>query len=197
MAIPPDVAAFNLWRLEAEQTEQLLTRLEASERANLRALGCPTDPVGVYAILKGERPAPWRKRTAARDRRRATASMFALSLAQQARGHLSFGTENSHRAVYFVMLAMAHANNVAANAVLAEAERQGGQKGGRKSAAQRKRETARTAATISRLVARWRASDELRDQYRTPTAYVRAHTGLSTRTVQRHIKTLGLARRSA
>lgn len=199
MPIPPDAEAFNRWRFEAEQTEQLLTRIEASARAALRALRCPTDPAGVFAILNGERPAPWPRRTAARDRQRARNEMHVLVLVSQARTQLSFGTENSHRAVYYAVLAMAHANNAAANAVLAEETRQARQKGGRKTGAIVASTAAATDKTIRRLVAHWRASDELRDQYRTATSYVQSQTPFTARTVQRHLKRLGLsrARRSA
>lgn len=200
MPIPADAEAFNRWRDEAEQTEHLLTCLEESERANLRALGCPTDPVGVFAVLNGERPAPWPKRTAARDRQRARSAMLVLALTQQARGHLSFGTENSHLAVYAAMLAVAHANNAAANAVLAEAERQGGRKGGLTTGEQVTQAATARQEQIRTLVGRWRASDELKLQYRSATSYVCEITGLADRTVQRHLKTLGLtgrARRSA
>lgn len=190
MPIPPDAEAFNRWRLEAEQTEQLLTRLEAAERALLVALRCPPDPAGVFAMLKGDQP--WPPRTSARNRQRAAAAMHVLALIGQTRGHLSFGSENSHRAVFCALLAAGYATDGAVRAMLAEAERQGGRKGGRQSAAQRNREKSRTLATVSRLVSRWRASDELQLQYRTATRYVQSQTAFTLRTVQRYVKALGL-----
>lgn len=197
MSIPPDRAAYDLWRLESDLTNQLLSQLEATSRATLHALGCPTDPVSLFAIVNGEQPASWPKRMAARNRQRARNEMYVLALLPQIRAHLSFGAENSQRAVYYALIAMAHANNAAVNAVLAAAARQGGQKGGRKTGQRITRIAAETEKTIRRLVARWRASEELRERFRTSTAYVCDQTGLAARTVQRHLKKLGLARRSA
>jgi hypothetical protein len=197
MPIPPARAAYDLWRYEFDLTDQLLSRLEIAERAKLRELGCPTDAASVFAILNGERPAPWPKRTAARARQRARNAMAVLALVPQIRAHLSFGHENSQRAVYLSLLAASYASDAAVNAMLAAATRQGGRKGGQKTGQNVTLAAAETDKTIRRFVARWRASEELRDQYDSATSYVQSQTHLSLRTVQRHFARLGLSRRAS
>lgn len=61
-----DRAAFDRCQLEAKQIEDLITDVERTQRAFLDSMGIPSNPVLIYAILAGEQPAPWPKRTAAR-----------------------------------------------------------------------------------------------------------------------------------
>ena len=80
--------AYERWKLEFKLVNDQLVRIEQAEHTILKALGCPTDPVAIYAILKGERPAPWPKRTAARDTHRARVAMFALLYLREVRNHI-------------------------------------------------------------------------------------------------------------
>src|SRR5262245_49639135 len=95
-----DRAAYERWKLEGELIAGLLTRCEKAAEAQLRALQCPTDPAAIYAILAGERRAPWPARTAARDRERARQLMFVLLYIAKVRRQIQFGSENSQRAAY-------------------------------------------------------------------------------------------------
>jgi len=62
-------------RLEYELVNESLARVEETERA----LPISTDdPVQIVAILEGKTPAPWPRRTAARDRKRAAHAMRVL-----------------------------------------------------------------------------------------------------------------------
>lgn len=51
--------AYERWKLETGLIEEQLARIERAERAILKEMGCPIDPVATYAILAGEQPAPW------------------------------------------------------------------------------------------------------------------------------------------
>jgi hypothetical protein len=87
------------WKLEVEMVETVLRRIERAEAEILRSLGCPVDPVAVYEILAGERPAPWPKKTAKRDVARARAAMFALLHLRDVRHELGVAGGNPRRAV--------------------------------------------------------------------------------------------------
>ena len=114
-----DRSVFEGWQLEAKQIEDLITDVERAQRAFLDSIGVPSDPVLIYAILAGERPAPWPKRTAARDKRRALHAMHTLVWLAKARQHVRFGAENSRLAAHAGLIAGLHANNAAEHAALA------------------------------------------------------------------------------
>lgn len=81
--------AYERWKLETGLIEEQLARIERAERAILKEMGCPIDPVATYAILAGEQPAPWPKRCAERDKRRAQHAMYVPLYVQQTRQYLS------------------------------------------------------------------------------------------------------------
>src|SRR5688500_4086235 len=98
-AWPADEDAF--WRSEMELVEAEISRREESARAILQSVGCSTDLVTIYDFLDDPKKAPWaRRRTAARDRRRALHAMHTLALLSQVRGHIAPGEENARLAAY-------------------------------------------------------------------------------------------------
>lgn len=110
--------AYERWKLEAAQIEDELVRIERAECAILRELCCPTDPVALYAILAGEHPAPWPKRSAERDKRRALHAMYALIFAQKTRRYLGPTAENARLAAHAALMAGAYAGDVVINATM-------------------------------------------------------------------------------
>lgn len=78
---------YAVWQLEAKLITDLLERIERTARDTLAVCGCPTNPAIVYAIVNGDRPAPWpnRKRTALQTKQRALYAMHALVRAQETR----------------------------------------------------------------------------------------------------------------
>src|SRR5687767_4704774 len=100
-----------LWRFEMELVEAEISRREESERAILQSVGCSTDLVTIYEFLDDPKKAPWaRRRTAARDRRRALHAMHTLALLSQVRGHIALGEENARLAAYKALVAGATSN---------------------------------------------------------------------------------------
>lgn len=68
---------YALWQFKVDLVEKQLARIEQGANAILTDMGCPTDDVQIYAILAGERAAPWPKRTAEQSKRRAKYAMHA------------------------------------------------------------------------------------------------------------------------
>jgi hypothetical protein len=100
-------------QFEADLLEQQIKRLEHSERAALKRLGCSTDLATIYAILTREQPDPWPTRMAERNRRVALHAMHTLARLQKVRGHVAHGHENARLAAYEALLA-GMSSNVAA-----------------------------------------------------------------------------------
>jgi hypothetical protein len=177
----------------------LLDRVERAERAILIDLHCPTDVVAIYAILKGEQRVPWPTRRAARATTRARHAMHALVLLAQTRAHLALGHEDPFLAAHNALLAGLHANDVAANAVLAAGTKRGGQARGR----QKADEATTYDRDIARYYRQWEQSDELQATYgyRSPVRYIKDRiyakhkTHLDTRTIQRTLRRLHLRTR--
>jgi hypothetical protein len=105
---------FGRWQMEARQVTTVLDRIERDARAILKDIGCPTTPTGVYAILNGEAPAPWPKRTAERDKRRARYALHAIVHARTVRRYLGpdRDSENPRLAAYAAVMAGAYAGDV-------------------------------------------------------------------------------------
>src|SRR5687767_11568757 len=66
------------WLYEYDLLNEHLKRVEEAERAVLLSMRCPTGTVALYDILNNKTPAPWPKRTSARDRQRALHAMHVL-----------------------------------------------------------------------------------------------------------------------
>ena len=101
-----------------------------------------------------------------------------------ARRHLALGHENARLATHAALLAGLYANDAAANAVIAEKPR----KGGRTRGAQKSQEAAQHDDALRRHYQRWRKSEELQDDFKTPAGYLRDQTGLSRATVYRRLQ---------
>jgi hypothetical protein len=114
-----DKAAFERWQLENRILEDVLRKVEQYERTMLQEMNCPTDAASIYRFLNGDGPAPWPKRTAARDRQRAKYAMHALVHIAQTRHNLKIGDESPRVAAHNALLAGLYAN--AAMSVLSEA----------------------------------------------------------------------------
>jgi hypothetical protein len=111
-------ADYARWRLEYQLADDLIRKIEASERALLETMRCPTDPVQIEEILSGSRPAPWPKRTAARDRQRALHAMHVLVRLYQVRHHIALGEENARLGVHEALLAGLYASSASIEAEL-------------------------------------------------------------------------------
>jgi hypothetical protein len=113
-----DEAAYARWRFEYERVNELLARIEETERALLISLRCPRDPVQIVAILEGKTPAPWPRRTAARDRKRAAHAMRVLLHISAVRRSIALGEENARLAAHQALLAGLYANSASVEAAL-------------------------------------------------------------------------------
>ena len=188
---------FHVWQRETKLIGDQLDRIDCAERAILLKLGCPVDPVAIYAILKGEQPAPWPKRTDERDRPRARLAMFALLFTGLTRQYLGPDPahENARLAAHYALQAGACAGDIV---IKAADEALGGKARASQSAKGRKRgekialSATRDDKTIARLVRQWHESDELQDAYgyRSPVRYVQHKTGRQPRAIQRAITRL-------
>lgn len=118
MTAPRTADEWALWHFQHERITQALNRIERAERAILKGLGCPPDEASVYAILNGEQPPPWPKRTAARDRERAKHAMFALAYVGIVRSHIALGHEDAQAAALEALTLGALAGDVAIDAAL-------------------------------------------------------------------------------
>jgi hypothetical protein len=191
-----DRDAYARWLFDTQCLENELNRIEQVEHALLDSLHCPTDPVAIDAILNGERPEPWPKRTSARDRRRARYAMFALAFVQQTRSHIGLTDGNPQRAAYAALMAGAFAGDIVAHAegiALSQSRHRGGHTTGEKIAAK----ATKHDALIAKLYRRWAMSDELQDKYRSPVTYIAKESGLHVRTIQRALKRLKKAQELA
>lgn len=83
-------------------------------------MGCPTDPLSIDSLLRGERPFRWRKGHEAEDRRRADQAHNTIAPIGQTLGHLGRGTEDAQLAAYGGLVIGLHANTAAANAARAK-----------------------------------------------------------------------------
>jgi hypothetical protein len=186
-----DRAAFDRWQLENRLLEDLLCQVERHEQTTLREMNCPTDAVGIYRILNGETPAPWPKRTAARDRQRARFAMHALLQIAKTRQHLAIGQENPRLAAHAALLAGLHAN--AAMAVLAEPTVKGRKRAGDKTGQLTAAAAARNDSQIARYRRQWELSEHLQDEFRSAAAYVADKTGIDKPTIYRRFRKLPLS----
>jgi hypothetical protein len=182
-----DREEYEQWQFEYKLVDNLLRSVEQAEQALLIELRCPIDPVAIYAILTGERPAPWRRRMSARARTRALHAMHSLVQIQTARRHLALGEENSRLAAQAALLAGLHANNndAAINATLVKSMRRGQRAGGWN---RWKNKPTEKKDIITRHKRAWDASDELSDSYTSCAAYIRAKTGYPESTIRYHLK---------
>ena len=162
--------AYERWKLEFKLVDDQLVRIERTEHAILRNLGCPTDPAAIYAILAGEKLAPWPKRTAARDIQRALHAMHALLAVQKTRRYLGPQDENPRLAAEAALMAGALAGDVLINAALGATLRRKNRTSGQK---------------------RWSDEDlQTRDKqiWRAAGVYKATHHGATTREVAREVK---------
>jgi hypothetical protein len=155
--------AHEQWALETKLIEDQLARIERAEHAILKEVGCPIDPAAIYAILAGEKPAPWPKRTAARDKQRALHAMHTLLAVQKTRRYLDPLHENPRLAAEAALMAGALAGDLLINAALGATSRRTNRTSGQKRWAHLKTRDAR----IWQAAARYKA----------------AHPGASTRDV--------------
>jgi hypothetical protein len=148
----------------------------------------PYDPVTLYAILKGEQPAPWPKRTAARERRRSWHAMMTLLWVGKTR--LALEGENPRIAAHAALYAGLYANDAAVNAALAENPR----KGGRLRGAQIAENARATDARIELWSRRWQKSDIAKEQYPSLLAYLKEQIpSVSEKTIRRRLTAMGLS----
>lgn len=110
--------AFAQWSFEMKLVEDLLRRVEQTERAILAELGYPTNPAAIESILTGEQPAPWPKRSAERAKRRALLAMHTLVRVGEVRMYLGPAQENARTAAYAALFVGALAGDVAIDADL-------------------------------------------------------------------------------
>lgn len=123
---------FSIWRAEHKLAADLAAKVEATERGILQQIGCPTDPVQVFAIVNGQVPPPWPKHTAPRDQRRALHAMQVLVLLQQVRRHIGNpDSENARLAAHDALMAGLFSNDAATHIPLALKVRQQRSKAGR------------------------------------------------------------------
>jgi hypothetical protein len=114
-------ATFEQWAFERGLIDTLLNQCEQNERAILLEFGCPTDPIAIYDILIGKRPAPWsgrRAKCAKKDQQRAVVAMHALVYINKTRQHLELGHENPRLAAHAALIAGALSSTVARDAIL-------------------------------------------------------------------------------
>lgn len=182
-----DRAAYDVWKLHYATVERRLASIERTERAILRKIKCPTDTVALYAILNGEQPPPWPAKTDARARQRARHAMHVLTMIDNVRRHIAFGSENACRAADWALLVGLYANDAAVNAVMADRRNV---RGGHTRARQQGRDVAGLEAAARRLIARWRVSELLQQQYRTPAVYLSSRLDMTARTAQRYARRL-------
>ena len=184
-------AEYDRWALEVELVQQQLASIERAERAILVALGCPTDPVGIYAILAGERPAPWPKRTAERAKRDARNAMFVLLQINRVRSCLGPPSPNAPAAAYAALIVGALSGDVVRHTITHKHATSAGIARGKEIA----RLAAKSDREIERLYRTWLTSDELQDQYRSTAAYIEAKKPtLSRKTIERRLKHLRQSR---
>lgn len=189
---PNTPEALERWKLEHRILNNLVALIEKAECDVCADLQCPADPCAIFAILAGEVPEPWPRRTAIRSRGRARRAMEVLANLAKVRRDVALGHENALGAAFAALMAGLHAGDAARNAALAARERSKAQAGGRARGRQIARAATCDDARVKRFLARWKASDELQAQYgsRSPIAYISRQTGLGTRAVQRALSRL-------
>ncbi|HXG86933.1 MAG TPA: hypothetical protein VNJ02_01250 [Vicinamibacterales bacterium] len=178
------------WKLEHDLLEQLMTRIEQGERAILAELRCPSDPVSLYAILNGERSAPWPKKTAARAKQRARCAMHVLVHLSKVRQYTGLATTNAPAAAYAALIAGLYAGDANVDRMkVGKQARKAGSGRGRQIAAAATKRYRDADADLRKYAKRWNASEEyLQMQYPTLAEYLRKMTGLSRATVYRRLK---------
>jgi hypothetical protein len=132
MMAPTNRDEYDVWKLDHDQLEALLRRIEQAEHAILVELRCPTETVAIFDMLAGTRPAPWPARTAARDKKRALHAMHALLAVGRVRMHIAPSTENACRAAYEALTLGHLANDGAIHAEIGIAAKRSWRDAGRK-----------------------------------------------------------------
>jgi hypothetical protein len=185
---------YEVWKLEYELIDKWLRDIEAREHAILREVNCPTDPVRIYAILRGECPAPWPRRTAARAKRRATHAMFTLLHLGIVRTHITFGQENARKAAYAALQAGLLANDAVVHAAGLAAVDGGRAKGGEATGRQISAKAAKTRERIQKLHCLWLSDENLRIEFPSFNAYIQERIGMPPSTANRYVKNLPKSR---
>jgi hypothetical protein len=160
-------------RFLTRQLERELRAIERAERAVLRTLGWPEN---LNAIADGLVRGRGRKA----DHKKAYSALMALLYVRETRQHVL--AANPLRAAIVALQAGAWAGETALNAIA--------QAGGRAQGARLAKEAGRHDDEILKLARRWRTSDELQDQYRSPVQYITRKLHLNPRTIQRRLKHL-------
>ena len=182
--IPATPDEFARWQFEQKLVTDLLARIEAAERAILRGIGYPTDPLLVEQHLAGK--VQTRKRSA-RQRQQARNAMLSLVLVAQTRRHLGLTNENAALAAYQALLLGMVANDSTRRAVRVELSKRGGLVRG----AQIAKQAAQDDAPIAKYLRRWQQSDELQNEWRSPATYIQNQLpNLDRRKIERRTQTL-------
>jgi hypothetical protein len=176
------------WTLEYGLVDGLLRRIEDAERARLKKIRCPANPVQIHRILKEEDPAPWPPREDDRARRVAYRAMYVLALANQVRRHLSPDEENARLAAHDAVLVGLAAGREARRAL--EPAKGGLARGQQITEATRKRDE-----LFDRLLQEWANSEDAQREH-SAVAFVKERSGISvspktlnrSRSRQRHRK---------
>lgn len=184
--------------MSAERTcRDLLARIEQRELAILAEIHGPLGRADLDAIFYGDRPARWRKRTAARDKSRSMHAMMTLVSLDYLRELLEHPITHPWDAVSMALHVGLDARDSAAHFATADRNRRTAQQKGRARGAQVASTATAHDDAIKRAVRQWTNSDNLQEKYgyRSPVAYVRHQTKLQTRAIQRAMKRLGLSSR--
>ncbi|MDQ3349455.1 MAG: hypothetical protein M3545_16000 [Acidobacteriota bacterium] len=184
--------------MSAERTcRNKLAHIEQRELAILAEIHGPVARADLDAIFYGDRPARWRKRTAARDKSRSNTAMMVLVLIEHLRELLEHPETPPWAAVSTALRIGLDARDSAADFETAVRTRRTAQQKGRARGAQVASTATAHDSAIERAVRQWTNSDDLQEDYgyRSPVAYVRHQTKLQTRAIQRAMKRLGLSSR--
>jgi len=173
-------------QLEERLLFDLMRRVDGAVRDALRTIKCPDDPPSIFAILNGERAAPWPTRHDDRDRRLARQAMYARLYLDQTRRYVAVGSENPAGAAHAALMAGLHATAGVASSVLSAV----GKKGGLVTGPLISEKAAANDPAIKRYYRAWRSSDSLQETYRSPVTYIRDKTDLARKTIERRLTIL-------
>lgn len=179
---------YHVWQLEQRLLLDLVSRVEAEERANLKRIRCPVDPRAIYSILNGEPDANWPKSTSARNKRRAINSMYVLLHLEAVRRHVTLGDERPALAARAALLAGLYFSTSAA---VSSAWSTAAKRGGHVRAAMVAAEAASHDDQIRRLYVACLTNEDIREDYpRSPVPFITGRTGIPAKTVQRRLTIL-------
>ena len=182
-----DANEYALWQLKVDLVETQLARIEAGVKAVLAEMGCPDDPVRIYAILAGEQKAPWTKRTAETSRRRAKYAMYARLYIGKLRSALEGGPSDALMAADDALAVGWLASQLGLELLSKERATKGGRQTGQKIALA----ASKADQELDRLHRQWINSDELQDVYRSSAAYIKTKKPrLQRRTIERRLQKL-------